>query len=125
MRVLLNGGYYSERESTNQPAYSYLAAHHVQSRYSPAYFALTQQKTLTADGDVAVIMTLNFDLSYAATRDFAVVDRQRADVHAILATFDADYDSRQTRPSPGAGDLVWSPGAAGALPSDSMTSCCK
>ena len=35
VRVLLNGGYYSERESTNQPAYSYLAAHHVHVRYTP------------------------------------------------------------------------------------------
>ena len=115
VRVLLNGGYYSEHESTNQPAYSYLAAHHVHVRYTPSYFALTHQKTLTVDGDVAVIMTLNFDGSYATTRDFAIVDRKQADVQAILATFDADYDGQQIQPSPGAGDLVWSPGAAGAF----------
>ncbi|MGO9971638.1 MAG: phospholipase D-like domain-containing protein [Solirubrobacteraceae bacterium] len=114
VRVLLNGGYYNERESTNQPAYNYLAAHDVHVRYSPAYFALTHQKTLTVDGDVAVIMTLNFDGAYSTTRDFAIIDRQPADVHAILATFNADYGGQQTTPSDGVGDLVWSPGAAGA-----------
>ncbi len=91
-------GDYSERESTNQPAYRYLAAHHVHVRYTPSYFALTHQKTLTVDGDVAVIMTLNFDGSYATTRDFAIIDRQPADVHAILATFNADYaDGKRLR----------------------------
>ncbi len=117
VRVLLNDGYYNERKSTNQPAHTYLAAHHVHVRYSPTYFALTHQKTLTVDGDVAVIMTLNFDGAYSTTRDYAVLDRQRADVQAILATFNADYDSQPTQPSAGAGDLVWSPGAAGAVTS--------
>ena len=115
VRVLLNDGYYNERKSTNQPAHTYLAAHHVHVRYSPTYFALTHQKTLTVDGDVAVIMTLNFDGAYSTTRDYAVLDRQRADVQAILATFNADYDSQPTQPSAGAGGLVWSPGAAGAV----------
>ena len=115
VRVLLNGGYYNEHDHTNEPAYSYLADHRVRVRYSPTYFALTHQKTLTVDGEVAVIMTLNFDGSYATTRDYAVIDRQPADVHAILATFNADYADRQTNPSDGTGDLVWSPGAAGAF----------
>ncbi len=115
VRVLLNGGYYTDPESTNQPAYSYLAAHGVHVRYCPTYFALTHEKTLTIDGAVAVIMTLNFDGSYATTRDFAVVDRHSADVQAIIATFNADYGSQQIQPSAGIGDLVWSPGSASAV----------
>lgn len=110
--VLLNGGYYGARENTNAAAYAYLHGHGVDVRYSPSYFALTHEKTLTIDGDVAVIMTLNFDGEYATTRDYAIVDRRPADVAAIDATFDADFEDRRVTPSSGSGDLVWSPGAA-------------
>jgi cardiolipin synthase len=115
VQVLLNGGYYSEAESTNRAADAYLAAHRVHVRYAPRYFALTHQKTLTVDGTTAVITTLNFDGEYATTRDFAVIDRQPADVHAIVATFDDDYAAKRTTPSSGTGDLIWSPGAAPAF----------
>ena len=56
-------------------------------------------------------MTLNFDGEYAATRDFAVLDRQPADVRAIVAAFDADWSGTHSTPASGSGDLVWSPGA--------------
>jgi phosphatidylserine/phosphatidylglycerophosphate/cardiolipin synthase-like enzyme len=115
VRVLLNGGYYSEREATNESAVHTLVAHGVHVRLSPTYFALTHQKTLTVDGRESAVMTLNFDGEYATTRDFAVLDRQPADVSAIVATFDADWAHRRTTPSTGTGDLLWSPGAAGAV----------
>ncbi len=115
VRVRLNGGYYSERVSTNQLAYNYLADHHVHVRYTPSYFPLTHQKTLTIDGHIAVVMTLNFDGAYSTTRDYAIIDRQTADVRANLATFDPDYEGRPIQPSAGVGDLVWSPGAADAF----------
>jgi phosphatidylserine/phosphatidylglycerophosphate/cardiolipin synthase-like enzyme len=115
VRVLLNGGYYSEREPTNDAAARALAAHGVHMRLSPTYFALTHQKTLTVDGRESAVMSLNFDGEYASTRDFAVLDRQPADVSAIVATFDADWAHRRVTPSAGTGDLVWSPGAATAV----------
>jgi cardiolipin synthase A/B len=115
VRVLLNGGYYSEREPTNDAAARALAAHGVHVRLSPTYFALTHQKTLTVDGRESAVMTLNFDGEYASTRDFAVLDRRPADVSAIVATFDADWAHRQVTPSAGTGALVWSPGAATAV----------
>ncbi len=115
VRVLLNGGYYSERESTNDAAVRELAAHGVHVRRSPSYFALTHQKTLTVDGRESAIMTLNFDGLYASTRDFAVLDRRPADVAAIVAAFDADWAGRRITASRGSGDLVWSPGAAPAV----------
>jgi cardiolipin synthase A/B len=115
VQVLLNGGYYSERESDNAAAYAYLRSHRVHVRYSPTYFALTHQKTLTVDGDESAVMTLNFDGEYATTRDFAVLDRQPADVRAIVAAFDADWSARKLTPSDGTGDLVWSPGAEAAV----------
>jgi cardiolipin synthase A/B len=114
--VLLNGGYYDEPDTINEAAYRYLAARGVHVRYSPSFYALTHQKTLSVDGRVAAIMTLNFDGEYATTRDFAILDRQGPDVAAIDATFDADFADRPDRhPSVGTGDLVWSPGAQGTV----------
>jgi len=110
VRVLLNSGYYRTPDTKNAQAYSYLAAHGVHVRYSPTYFALTHQKTLTVDGRESVIMTLNFDGLYASTRDFAILDNQPADVQAITEAFDADYSARRIVASSGTGDLVWSPG---------------
>jgi cardiolipin synthase A/B len=115
VRVLLNGGYYSERWSDNAGAFAYLKSRGVDVRYTPAYFALTHQKTLTVDGDESAVMTLNFDGGYATTRDFAVLDRQPADVRAIVSAFDADWSGRQITPLSGSGDLVWSPGAESAV----------
>jgi cardiolipin synthase len=112
VRVLLNGGYYSRHEATNAAAYRYLAGRGVHVRYSPTYYALTHQKTLTVDGRESAIMTLNFDGLYSSTRDYAVLDSQPADVSAIVAAFDADYAGRRATASAGTGDLVWSPGAA-------------
>jgi phosphatidylserine/phosphatidylglycerophosphate/cardiolipin synthase-like enzyme len=115
VRVLLNGGYYSEREATNDAAARELSAHGVHVRFSPAYFALTHQKTLTIDDDESAVMTLNFDGEYATTRDFAVLDRRSPDIDAILATFDADWARRRIAPAPAGGDLLWSPGASAAI----------
>jgi phosphatidylserine/phosphatidylglycerophosphate/cardiolipin synthase-like enzyme len=113
VRVALNGGYYSERSTYNTAAYAYLSAHRVHVRYTPTYFALTHQKTLTVDDRRAAIMTLNFDGLYASTRDYAILDRRSADVRAIVGAFDDDWSRRRDTASEGAGDLVWSPGAEG------------
>ena len=111
VRVLLNGGYYRDPDSDNRAASADLAAHGVHVRSTPTYFALTHQKTLTVDGRESAVMTLNFDGEYASTRDYAILDRQPADISAITAVFDADWDARAIVPSRGTGDLVWSPGA--------------
>jgi hypothetical protein len=53
------------------------------------------QKTLTVDGTTSVIMTGNLvTADYPGTRDFAAIDTGRADVAAILATFNADFTGR-------------------------------
>ena len=115
VRVVLNGGYYSDHESTNASAYDYLRSHGVHVRYSPTYFALTHQETLTVDGRESAIMTLNFDERYSSGRDYAVLDRQPADVAAIEAAFNADYAGQRVTAGAGTGDLVWSPGAASTV----------
>jgi cardiolipin synthase A/B len=95
-------------KSRNTSAYNYLNAHRVHVRWAPAGTTY-HQKTLTVDNATSVIMTLNLVASdYSGTRDFAVIDTGRADVAAIVATFNADFAGRAITPPDGA-DLVWSP----------------
>jgi phosphatidylserine/phosphatidylglycerophosphate/cardiolipin synthase-like enzyme len=75
---------------------------------NPAY-ACTHQKTITVDGASSAILTLNFTPRYyASSRDFAVITDDAADVAAIEATFDADFQDAQVTPADG-DNLVWSP----------------
>jgi len=98
-------------KSHNTSAYNYLSARRVHVRWAPAGTTY-HQKTLTVDNATSVIMTLNLVASdYPGTRDFAVIDTDpaaRADVAAIVATFNADFAGRAITPPDGA-DLVWSP----------------
>jgi cardiolipin synthase A/B len=98
-------------QSANAAAYGYLSAHGVHVRWGAAGTTY-HQKTLTVDDATSVIMTLNLVTDdYPSTRDFAVVDTRRADVAAIVATFNADFAGRVITP-PDDTDLVWSPSNA-------------
>ena len=106
VRVILNSAY---TRSDNDAAFAYLQARGVHVRWASTRYALTHQKTLVIDTSVSVVMTLNWTSRYYYdTRDVAVIDRSPADIAAIVATFDADYDGAPITPSPGT-DLVWSP----------------
>jgi phosphatidylserine/phosphatidylglycerophosphate/cardiolipin synthase-like enzyme len=95
-------------KSRNTSAYNYLSARGVHVRWAPAGTTY-HQKTLTVDDATSVVMTLNLVASdYSGTRDFAVIDTGRADVAAIVATFNADFAGRAVTPPDGT-DLVWSP----------------
>jgi cardiolipin synthase A/B len=105
VRVILDRHF---EQSANRGAYRYLAAHGVHVRWGPAGTTF-HQKTLTVDRATSVIMTLNLTSRYYSdTRDFAVIDRNHADVAAIVATFNADFAGRPITPPDGS-DLVWSP----------------
>jgi len=110
VRVILDQ--HLERDA-NTAAYDFLTARGVHVRWAAAGTTF-HQKTLTVDDRTSVIMTLNLVAEdYADTRDFAVIDTRRADVAAIVATFDADYAGRLITPPTGT-DLVWSPTNADA-----------
>ena len=95
-------------KSRNAGAYGYLAAHGVDVRWGPAG-TIYHQKTLTVDDATSIVMTLNLVAAdYPGTRDFAVIDTNRADVAAIVATFNADFAGNSVTPPDGT-DLVWSP----------------
>jgi cardiolipin synthase len=105
VRVILDQ--YLEK-SRNAGAYGYLAAHGVDVRWGPAG-TIYHQKTLTVDDATSIVMTLNLVAAdYPGTRDFAVIDTNRADVAAIVATFNADFAGNSVTPPDGT-DLVWSP----------------
>ena len=116
VQVLLNGGYYGKKESTdNDAAYQYLSANGVSVEWTPSYFALTHQKTLIVDKKTAMIMTVNLTPQYYASgREFIVVDSDSVDVSAIETAFSDDWKSDNVTPSNGDG-LVWSPGSEQAL----------
>jgi cardiolipin synthase A/B len=94
--------------SANTGAYDYLTARGAHVRWGPTGTTY-HQKTLTVDDATSVIMTGNLVAEdYPGTRDFAVIDTDRADVAAIVATFDADFAGAAITPPEGT-DLVWSP----------------
>ena len=105
VRVILD----RRARSVNSGAYSYLGSHQVKVTWSSRDYRYTHQKTMIIDGAKAVIMTANRTSRYYGTsRDFLVVDTERADVSAITAVFDADFAGKAVRPGDGS-DLVWSP----------------
>src|SRR6185369_5268173 len=84
-------------------------------KWTPAYFALTHQKTLAIDSNDALIMTFNLTPRYYPTsRDFAVDDTDPADVGAIEHAFDTDWHEAHIK-APSGDDLLWSPGAESFL----------
>jgi cardiolipin synthase A/B len=109
VRVVLD---VNREKQANQPAYDLLRASGAQVVWAATRYAATHEKALVIDGDLAAVMTLNLTSRYyASTRDFAVLDRDQADVRAIEAIFEADFDHAKT-PPPQGDDLVWSPGAS-------------
>ena len=95
-------------KSRNTATYDFLSAHRVHVTWAPSGTTY-HQKTLTVDGKTSVIMTLNMvSEDYPSTRDFAVTDTDRADIAAIITTFNADFAHTASTPPDGA-DLVWSP----------------
>jgi cardiolipin synthase A/B len=112
VRVLLDRDYVGD---ANSPALAYLAAHRVHVHWASSQVAITHQKSFVVDGRTAVIMTGNFTSRYyGSDRDFAVVDRNAADVSAIEHVFALDWADRPVTPGAGS-DLVWSPGSEQAL----------
>jgi cardiolipin synthase A/B len=97
-------------KKVNTTTYNFLRGHGVHVAWAPKTITY-HQKTLTIDDTTSVVMTLNLvSADYAGTRDFAVIDTDRADVAAIVTTFNTDYTGHGKGFAPPVGaDLVWSP----------------
>jgi cardiolipin synthase len=112
VRVVLDR--YRER-ARNQDAFTYLSAHGVAVHWAPETDDTFHIKSICVDGARCAILTLNLTSRYYPnTRDFAVIDADRADVTAVEQTFAGDYQGHPGTPSSGA-DLVWSPGSTAPL----------
>ncbi len=117
VRVVLDR---NREQQANTAAYDFLSAHGVKVHWAPTSYEATHEKAVVVDAgypdQTALIMTLNLTSRYyTTTRDFAVVDRNPADVTAIASVFNADYEGDQTATTPSGTDLVWSPGSEPAL----------
>jgi cardiolipin synthase len=106
VRVILDQ---NDEKTTNTPAYNSLQSKKVGVHWANPAYAVTHQKTITVDAATSAIMTLNLTpVDYAATRDFAVITNDPADVAAIETTFNADFTNAAITPPTG-DNLVWSP----------------
>ena len=96
-------------KSSNTAAYNYLDSQGVEVHWANPTYSATHQKTITVDGSISAIMTLNLTSQYYSTgRDFAVIENDPTDVAAIESTFNADFANSAVQP-PDGDDLVWSP----------------
>jgi cardiolipin synthase len=106
VRVLLDSHL---EKKFNTTTYNYLKAHKVHVTWALAGVTY-HQKTLTVDNKTSAIMTLNMNSAdYPTTRDFAVIDTSKADVAAVVTTFNADFAHKTKFTPPDGADLVWSP----------------
>ncbi len=113
VEVLLDSDY--GISSDNQPAATKLTRGGVHVVWAPSS-QIFHAKYLITDGSRLYVGTANFTAQYySSTRDFWVLDRNRADIAASEATFSADFAHRSAPLGTGSGDLVWSPGATNAL----------
>jgi cardiolipin synthase len=111
VRVLLSRGYYGEPSKVNGQAYTFFQSQNIPVKWTSSNFALTHEKSLIVDGNAVLIMTFNLMAQYYSTgRDFALIDKDQADVRAIESTFDADWQGNQIASLVG-DDLIWSPGS--------------
>ncbi|HET9967693.1 MAG TPA: phospholipase D-like domain-containing protein [Streptosporangiaceae bacterium] len=97
VRVILD----RRAKGVNSHAYSYFRSHGVKVTWSSPDYRCTRQKTVSADGSTAIIMTASLTSKYYATsRDFLVTDANRADVAAIARVFAADFTKESPKNNP-------------------------
>jgi len=106
VRVMLERDPYGSGPG-NGAAYDQLRRGGVDVRWANPAFALTHEKALIADGETALIMTLN--LVYSAfhnNREYGVITHDPLEVAETLAGFNADWERRAFKPKAPA--LLWS-----------------
>lgn len=111
-KVVLDRAYHGQ--VANESAYNRLTSAGLQVIWAPAE-TIVHEKALVIDDTTAVVSTANLDAHYYATgRDALVVTTNPAQVSAIAATIDGDYDAAPSGRLSSAVDapgLVWSPAA--------------
>lgn len=96
-------------KANNQATFTYLNGHGVRCVWANPQYAATHQKTITADGKRALILSANLTSRYyVSSRDFAYLDTNSRHVAEIERVFNADFASATVTPA-AAGALIWSP----------------
>jgi cardiolipin synthase A/B len=77
-------------------------------RWANPHFAVTHEKSIVVDEEVALIATFNLCEKYfTVTRDYGVIVETPSKVAQIVEGFHADWEHRIWHPAPGTG-LLWS-----------------
>lgn len=112
VRVLLEEHPYGG-SAGNRASFSKLDRLGIPTRYTPARFRFTHQKTFVLDRRQAVITTANFTRSaFSKNREYGYLDGDAAEIREIEAMFEADWADRPFLPR--APRLVVSPSNARA-----------
>lgn len=109
VRVIYNYNSFAQRHIyPNDNAVQQIVAAGGQARKAGTAFAITHQKTITADGAASLIMTFNLSSTYfGGSRDFGYLTTDPAQVGEIERVFEADWNGTAITPSEET--LVWSP----------------
>ncbi len=113
----------SGNEAAGQAALDSLRYGGVQARPAPSYFAHLHAKSYVADGELALISSVNFLQDWQRTRDFGLITSDAGVVQALIETFEADWQQQEddTRSAP-VSPLVLSPNNSRQAISDLIAS---
>ena len=121
VRVMLNPQR-SSGSRANDEAFSLFETSAVRIRWSNPHFAVTHEKSIVVDEDLALIATFNLCEKYfTQTRDYGVIVHEPAQVAQIVEGFQADWERKAWHPAVDTG-LLWSNSNSRQLMSDFINS---
>ncbi|MCQ8241353.1 phospholipase D-like domain-containing protein [Rhizosaccharibacter radicis] len=111
VRVMLNAER-NDRSRDNDATRLALVGGGIEVRWGSSRHAATHEKSLVIDGQEALISSFNYAEKYFTdTRDYGIVTRDPAEVHEIVACFEADWNEHAFCPAADS-RLLWAPGTS-------------
>lgn len=96
-------------EPENEATRATLEAAGIEVAESNPAFALTHEKSMVVDDEIALVKSLNWEpRNLTETRDYAIVTAHRHEVGEIVDCFDADWNRQDFNPGDKA-HLIWCP----------------
>jgi cardiolipin synthase len=96
-------------EPENEATRATLEAAGIEVAESNPAFALTHEKSMVVDDEIALVKSLNWEpRNLTETRDYAIVTAHRHEVGEIIDCFDADWNRQDFNPGEKA-HLIWCP----------------
>jgi phosphatidylserine/phosphatidylglycerophosphate/cardiolipin synthase-like enzyme len=107
VRIMLNP-HRSSGDRANDASFKALRRAGLKIEWSNPAFAVTHEKSMVIDGEVALISTFNMATKYfTETRDYGLVTDNPTQVAQVTACFEADWHRKPFEPDPDSG-LLWS-----------------